>query len=131
MPHKGTTEASAGLKAALVRRGSRNLCAKVLWAMSWRAWPTRPGGAVVTCGDAESGHTIPERLGRRRHRQSRGSRSGRPTGFDRERYKKRNTVERVVNRLKGFRAVATRCEKGAHIYFGTVTLAALAIRLRT
>ncbi|MFE6684235.1 IS5/IS1182 family transposase, partial [Streptomyces sp. NPDC057729] len=48
-----------------------------------------------------------------------------------ERYKKRNTVERAINRLKGFRAVATRYEKRACIYLGTVTLAALAIWLRT
>ncbi|MFE6684747.1 IS5/IS1182 family transposase, partial [Streptomyces sp. NPDC057729] len=56
---------------------------------------------------------------------------GRPTGFDSEHYKKRNTVERAINRLKGFRAVATRYEKRAYIYLGTVTLAALAIWLRT
>ncbi|WP_436842786.1 IS5 family transposase [Streptomyces syringium] len=76
-------------------------------------------------------HTIPERLDQKRHRHNRGSRGGRPTGFDRERYKKRNTVERAINRLKGFRAVATRYEKRAYIYLGTVTLAALAIWLRT
>ncbi|WP_414719056.1 IS5 family transposase [Streptomyces sp.] len=76
-------------------------------------------------------HTIPERLDQRRHRQNRGSRGGRPTGFDRERYKKRNTVERAINRLKGFRAVATRYEKRAYTYLGTVTLAALMIWLRT
>ncbi|ARZ66713.1 transposase [Streptomyces albireticuli] len=76
-------------------------------------------------------HTIPERLYQRRHRQNRGSRGGRPIGFDSERYKKRNTVERAINRLKGFRAVATRYEKRAYIYLGTVTLAALAIWLRT
>ncbi|GCD39575.1 IS5 family transposase [Streptomyces chrestomyceticus JCM 4735] len=76
-------------------------------------------------------HTIPERAEQRRHRLNRGSRGGRPTGFDAERYKKRNTVERAVNRLKGFRGVATRYEKRAYIYFGTVTLAALIIWLRT
>jgi transposase len=76
-------------------------------------------------------HTIPERLDQQRHRQNRGSRGGRPTGFDRERYKKRNTVERAINRLKGFRAVATRYEKRAYIYLGTVTLAALMVWLRT
>ncbi|GAA3095469.1 IS5 family transposase [Streptomyces echinatus] len=76
-------------------------------------------------------HTIPERLDQRRHRHARGSRGGRPTGFDRERYKKRNTVERAINRLKGFRAVATRYEKRAYTYLGTVTLAALIIWLRT
>ncbi|MFF7234700.1 IS5 family transposase [Streptomyces sioyaensis] len=76
-------------------------------------------------------HTIPERLDQHRHRKNRGSRGGRPTSFDSERYKKRNTVERTINRLKGFRAVATRYEKRAYIYLGTVTLAALAIWLRT
>ncbi|MFF8717829.1 IS5 family transposase, partial [Streptomyces sp. NPDC015184] len=76
-------------------------------------------------------HTVPERLDQQKHRQNRGSRGGRPTGFDSECYKKRNTVERAINRLKGFRAVATRYEKRAYIYLGTVTLAALAIWLRT
>ncbi|MFJ8141635.1 IS5 family transposase [Streptomyces sp. NPDC096013] len=76
-------------------------------------------------------HTIPERLDQRRHRRNRGSQGGRPTGFDRERYKKRNTVERAVNRLKGFRAVATRYEKRAYTYLGTLTVAALIIWLRT
>ncbi|WP_435879758.1 IS5 family transposase [Streptomyces flaveolus] len=76
-------------------------------------------------------HTIPERLDQQRHRHNRGSQGGRPTGFDREHYKKRNTVERAINRLKGFRAVATRYEKRAYIYLGTVALAALMIWLRT
>ncbi|MFJ1998483.1 IS5 family transposase [Streptomyces asiaticus] len=76
-------------------------------------------------------HTIPERRDQRRHRYNRGSRGGRPTRCDSERYKKRNTVERAINRLKGFRGVATRYEKRAYIYLGTVTLAALTIWLRT
>ncbi|MFE7309628.1 IS5/IS1182 family transposase, partial [Streptomyces sp. NPDC057546] len=76
-------------------------------------------------------HTIPERLDQQRHRENRGSRGGRTAGFDSERYKKRSTVERAINRLEGFRAVATRYEKRAYIHLGTVTLAALAIRLRT
>lgn len=76
-------------------------------------------------------HTIPERLDQQRHRHNRGSRGGRPTGFDSERYKKRNTVERAINKLKGFRAVATRYEKRSYIYLGTITLAALIIWLRT
>ncbi|MET9276675.1 hypothetical protein ABZY01_02055, partial [Streptomyces anthocyanicus] len=36
-----------------------------------------------------------------------------------------------TNRLKGFRAVATRYEKRAYIYLGTVALAALMVWLRT
>ncbi|QFZ72974.1 transposase [Streptomyces fagopyri] len=78
----------------------------------------------------ETSHTIPERLDQRRHRHARGSHGGRPAGFDREGYKKRNTVERAINRLKGFRTVATRYEKRAYTYLGTVT-PALIIWLRT
>ncbi|MER6441560.1 hypothetical protein ABT275_35075 [Streptomyces sp. NPDC001185] len=52
-------------------------------------------------------------------------------GFDRERYKKRDTVERAINRPKGFRAAAARYDQRAYTYFGTVTLAALIIWLRT
>ncbi len=40
-------------------------------------------------------------------------------------------VERAINRLKQFRAVATRYDKRGHILLGTVTIAALVIWLRT
>lgn len=58
-------------------------------------------------------------------------RSRRPPGFDKDRYKKRNTVERAVNRLKNSRAVATRYDKRGYVFLGTVTAAALVIWLRT
>lgn len=50
-------------------------------------------------------HTIPEPRDQRANRRRRGSSGGRPTGFDKERYKKRNVVERAINRLKNHRAV--------------------------
>lgn len=76
-------------------------------------------------------HTIPEKSDSRAARLRKGSRGGRPPGFDTERYKKRNTVERAINKLKQFRAVATRYDKRGYVYLGTTTLAALVIWLRT
>jgi hypothetical protein len=38
-------------------------------------------------------HTIPEKTDTRAARLRKGSRGGRPPGFDEERYKKRNTIE--------------------------------------
>ncbi|MFG2224500.1 IS5 family transposase [Streptomyces sp. NPDC048644] len=76
-------------------------------------------------------HTIPERRDQRAHRRRRGSAGGRPTGFDRERYARRNEVERTVNALKGFRAVATRFDKRAYVFQGTVTVAAIRLWLRS
>jgi transposase len=49
----------------------------------------------------------------------------------RERYKKRDTVERTINRVKQSWAVATRYDKRGHIFLGTATIAALLIRLRS
>ncbi|WP_370417629.1 IS5 family transposase [Streptomyces sp. QH1-20] len=76
-------------------------------------------------------HTIPERRDRRTHRQNRGSQGGRPTSFDPSRYARRNKVERTINQLKGFRAVATRFDKRAYVFHGTVTVAAVRLWLRS
>lgn len=50
--------------------------------------------------------------------------------FDRVLYRTRNTVERLINRLKQFRRVATRYEKRAVNYLAMVTLAAVRLWLR-
>jgi transposase len=49
--------------------------------------------------------------------------------FDRERYRARNRVERLINRLKQFRRIATRYEKLAEQYVAMVTLAAIVLWL--
>ncbi|MFY9887411.1 MAG: IS5 family transposase [Streptosporangiaceae bacterium] len=75
-------------------------------------------------------HTIPEKSDSQAAPRRKGSRRGRAPGFGAERYKKRNTVERAINKLKQFRAVVTRCDK-RYIYLGTTTVAALVIWLRS
>jgi transposase len=49
--------------------------------------------------------------------------------FDRAAYRERNQVERLINRLKQFRRVATRYEKLAVSYLAMVTLAAVVMWL--
>ncbi|WP_420709363.1 hypothetical protein [Streptomyces sp. NRRL B-3648] len=65
------------------------------------------------------------------NRVRRGLHGGRPPGCDKERHKKRNVVERAINKLKGFRAVATPYGKRAHVLLGTVTFATIVIWLRS
>ncbi|WP_369149149.1 IS5 family transposase [Streptomyces sp. R44] len=75
-------------------------------------------------------HTIPEPKDQLANRRRRGSSGGRPIVFDRERYRRRNEVERTINRLKNSRAVATRYDKRAYVIHGTVTAATVRLRLR-
>jgi transposase len=73
---------------------------------------------------------IPVKEDQKAHRRNRGSAGGRPSAFDRGRYKERNAVERCFSKLKQFRAVATRYDKREQIYQGTVDVASIRIWLR-
>jgi transposase len=75
-------------------------------------------------------HTIPERDDQETNRARKGARGGRPPAFDRVRYRTRNQVERLMNRRKQFRAVATRYDKLAERYAATVCVADIFIWLR-
>ncbi|MDR2566961.1 MAG: transposase, partial [Bifidobacteriaceae bacterium] len=68
--------------------------------------------------------TIPEKADQIARRKAKGSRGGRPPAFDPEVYKRRNVVERFFNRVKEFRAAATRYDKHARNYRAGIVLAA-------
>ena len=67
-------------------------------------------------------HTIPER---KDQKERRAGRPGRRPSFDREAYRRRNVVERCVNKLKQWRGIATRYEKRAVNYRAMVVIASL------
>lgn len=72
-------------------------------------------------------HLIPERKDQRAQRHKKGSRGGRPCRFSREEYRERSWIERLINRLKQWRRIATRYEKRAANYeafvlFGCIML---------
>jgi transposase len=74
--------------------------------------------------------TIPERVDQQANRARKGSQGGRPPKFDPDAYKGRNVVERCINKLKQFRALATRYDKREYIFHGTVDVASIRIWLR-
>ena len=52
-----------------------------------------------------------------------------PPGYDREKYKQRHKVERLFNRRKHLRAVATRYDKLAHRFLAGILAALISIPL--
>lgn len=73
---------------------------------------------------------IPQPADQVGHRLRRGSAGGRPPGFDAEIYKRRNAVERGIDRLKQWRGPAMRTDKLAIAYRATLHFAATLIGIR-
>jgi transposase len=93
-----------------------------------KAYSTRRIRDALRCRGIKA--TIPEPSNQVAGRAGRGSKGGRPPKFDKKIYKDRNTVERAINRLRGYRAVATRYDKREFVYKGTIDVASIGIWLR-
>ncbi len=76
------------------------------------------------------GFTSPERIDQIKRRRAKGSRGGRPPAFDPPLYAGRNVVERCFNRLKQFRALATRYAKRVAYYRTELVIASIVLWLR-
>lgn len=71
----------------------------------------------------------PERGDARKARLKRGTKGGRPPKCDREAYKGRNVVERCINRLKDFRAIATRYDKRGRHFLSAIHVVCIVLWL--
>ena len=79
--------------------------------------------------DSDAIRALLARAGKEAVIPPRANRKDKPA-YDREKYKERNRIERFFNRLKQSRAVATRYDKLAEMFRGTVLAAMLLISLR-
>ncbi len=70
---------------------------------------------------------IPQRSDQIAYRRTKGSAGGRPPSLDTDLYRDRNVVERAFNRLKGWRAIATRYDKHARNYRAGIIVACIAL----
>lgn len=68
---------------------------------------------------------IPEPADQQGNRKRRGSRGGRPVGYDQDDYRGRNVIERRFCHLKQWRGLATRYDKLALVYRAAVVLKAV------
>lgn len=66
---------------------------------------------------------IPEKKDQAASRKRKGSKGGRPVDHDAGLYRERNTVERLINRLKAWRGIATRFDKTPESYLAGLHLA--------
>lgn len=73
---------------------------------------------------------IPEKKDQATNRKKKGSEGGRPVSHDTGLYKERNTVERLINKLKAWRGIATRYDKTPDSYLAGLHLRASMIWIK-
>lgn len=99
---------------------------------------TRPGAVAADKAYSSRGNraylckrgikdVIPEKRDQAAHRKKKGARGGRPVSHDADLYKERNTVERLINKLKAWRGIATRYDKPPESYLAGLHLRAAMI----
>ncbi|BCL25100.1 IS5 family transposase [Streptomyces tuirus] len=74
---------------------------------------------------------IPEKADQAANRKKKGRQGGRPVAHDAELYKGRNTVERLINKLKAWRGIATRYDKTPQSYLAGLPLRGALIWMRS
>lgn len=74
---------------------------------------------------------IPGKADQAAHRKKKGSAGGRPVSHDTERYKDRHTVERLINKRKAWRGVATQYDRTPDSYLAGLRLGGSNIRIRS
>ncbi len=73
---------------------------------------------------------IPEKKDQAVNRKNKGRRGGRPVTHDAGLYKARNTVERLINKMKAWRGIATRYDKTPASYLAGLHLRAAMIWIK-
>lgn len=73
---------------------------------------------------------IPEKRDQAANRKKKGSAGGRPVSHDVDLYRERNTVERLINKLKAWRGIATRYDKTPDSYLAGLHLRASMIWIK-
>ncbi|GHH85516.1 hypothetical protein GCM10017771_18690 [Streptomyces capitiformicae] len=74
---------------------------------------------------------IPEKADQAANRKKKGRRGGRPVTHDAGLYRDRNTVERLINKLKAWRGIATRYDKTPESYLAALHLRGAIVWLRS
>ncbi|OKI06336.1 transposase [Streptomyces sp. CB02923] len=74
---------------------------------------------------------IPEKADQAANRNKKGRRGGRPLTCDAGPYRDRNTVERLIDKLKVWRGIATRSDKAPESYLASLHLRGAIIWLRS
>lgn len=103
---------------------------------------TRPGAAAADKAYSSKANraylrqrrikgVIPVKADQAANRKRKGSHGGREYAFDSVLYKDRNTVERCINKLKSWRAIATRYDKTPESYSAGLHLRGSVIWLRS